>query len=268
MGQILKNEMFPSPYVARLHAMWAQFREVVIQNFPAPPGLPEDKNAYMKAITEIYAQDAYNSLSIEGYRVTDGLIAKVRRAEWNPDLNCEDKERHNALAARGYYEARLQVEQSVRKILDGENPGMQIANDLQQWYQSMFSPVVRAGILSASDLFGYRRGQVYLRGSRHTPPAHEYVKECMDAFFDLLIAEPHAGVRALLGHFFFVYIHPYMDGNGRIARFLMNAMFASGGYPWTIIHVANRDRYMSALESASVGGDILPFTRFVAYEVG
>ena len=90
----------------------------------------------------------------------------------------------------------------------------------------------------------------------------------MDALFELLGKEPHAGVRALLGHFIFVYIHPYMDGNGRIGRFLMNAMFASGGYPWTIIHVANRAKYMAALESASVDGDFLAFTRFVRRSSG
>jgi Fic family protein len=47
---------------------------------------------------------------------------------------------------------------------------------------------------------------------------------------ELLRAEPDAGVRAVLGHFMFVYIHPYMDGNGRVGRFLMNTMMASGGY--------------------------------------
>jgi len=51
-------------------------------------------------------------------------------------------------------------------------------------------------------------------------------------------------VRIVLGHFFFVYIHLYMDGNGRIGRFLMNAMMAAGGYPWTIIPVETRDEYM------------------------
>jgi hypothetical protein len=44
----------------------------------------------------------------------------------------------------------------------------------------------------------------------------------------------------------------------------MNAMLASGGYPWTIIPVTRRSEYLAALESASVDGDIEPFTRFVA----
>ena len=68
----------------------------------------------------------------------------------------------------------------------------------------------------------------------------------------------------VLGHFIFVYIHPYMDGNGRMGRLLMNAMLAGGGYPWTVIPVERRDEYMQALEQASVHQNIEPFTEFLA----
>jgi Fic family protein len=71
-------------------------------------------------------------------------------------------------------------------------------------------------------------------------------------------------VRVVLGHFVFVYIHPYMDGNGRMGRFHMNAMLASGGYPWAVIPVEERDTYMAALEEGSVGQNITPFTDFLA----
>jgi Fic family protein len=55
-----------------------------------------------------------------------------------------------------------------------------------------------------------------------------------------------------LGHFIFVYIHPYMDRNGRMGRFLMNTMMAAAGYPWTVIPLSERKTYMAALEKASV----------------
>ena len=78
-----------------------------------------------------------------------------------------------------------------------------------------------------------------------------------------LANEPEPAVRVVLGHFVFVYVHPYTDGNGRMGRFLMNVMLASGGYPWTIIPLERRNGYMAALETASVRQDIRPFAAFV-----
>ena len=71
-------------------------------------------------------------------------------------------------------------------------------------------------------------------------------------------------VRVVLGHFIFVYIHPYIDGNGRMGRFLMNVMLASGGYPWTVVPLEQRSEYMAALEEASVGQHIETFANFLA----
>jgi Fic family protein len=127
----------------------------------------------------------------------------------------------------------------------------------------MFGPSVTAGLLRTADLAGYRNDQVYISHSMHVPPRYEAVRHCMPAFFDLLREEPEPSVRVVLGHFVFVYIHPYMDGNGRIGRFLMNVMLAAGGYPWTVIPIEKRDDYMNALESGSVEQDIAPFAFFL-----
>ena len=108
---------------------------------------------------------------------------------------------------------------------------------------------------------------VFLQGSSHAPPHYDYVSDGMTALVECLIEEPCAFTRAVLGHWLFGFVHPYMDGNGRIARFTMNVMLASGGYPWTIIYVEDRDRYMAALEEASVNGDIQPFLDFIVDSV-
>jgi len=252
-----------SPYVNRLRLMWQDMRETVIEHFPAPPSQTVDKTVYMKHVEDVYVTDAYHSLSIEGYRVTPELINRVRAGDWNPEQNTDDKERLNALAARGYWQAYQAVRKSIEQILDGHNAGEIVDNDHRVWYREMFAPGVTAGIHKPADLAGYRNAPVFIRRSKHTPPSKEAVRDAMPAFFELLQGEENAAVRVVLGHFIFVYIHPYMDGNGRTGRFLMNAMLASGGYPWTIVPLEKRNDYMAALEEASVNQNIKPFAKFL-----
>lgn len=254
----------PSPFVNRIRLLWQKMREPVVGRFPKGPGLARDINAYLKRVDDAYVTDAYHSLSIEGYRVSPDLIERVRSGAWNPERNEEDRQQRNAMAARGYWQAFQAVRQSVGRVLDGENSGLVADEDHGTWYREMFAPSVTAGLLKATDLAGYRKGQVYIRGSMHVPLNWEAVRDAMPAFFDLLRAETAPAVRVVLGHFIFVYIHPYMDGNGRLGRFLMNLMLASAGYPWTVIPVENRKAYMEALEKASVGEDIVPFADFLA----
>ena len=253
-----------SPYVYRITQMWQTMRQEIIKHSLLIPSGKIERNKYLKIVDETYKSDAYNSLSIEGYKVTPELIERVRSGEWNPDTNDEDKENVNAMAARGYWNSFQAVKKSIEKVLSGENPGKLVKEDHRLWYRELFTPSVTAGLLKPSDLAGYRNNQVYILGSKHIPPNHEAVRDLMPAFFELLENEPEPFVRAILGHFMFVYIHPYSDGNGRIARFLMNVMLASGGYSWTVIPVDKRDDYMEALEKASVDTDIEYFSNFLA----
>jgi Fic family protein len=253
-----------SPYVNRIRLLWQQMRAPVIDRFPKAPGLPRNVEAYMKRVNDAYVTDAYHSLSIEGYRVTRELIERVRGGAWNPETNEGDREQRNVMAARGYWLAYQAVQRSVRRALERENPGLVADEDHVTWYRELFAPSVTAGLLKPADLAGYRNSQVYIRKSMHVPLNREAVRDAMPAFFDLLRGETHAAVRVVLGHFVFAYIHPYMDGNGRVARFLMNVMMASGGYPWTVIPVEGRNAYVEALERASVAEDIGPFAEFLA----
>jgi fido (protein-threonine AMPylation protein) len=255
-----------SPYVNRINLMWDQMRNVIIPIFPEPPGIPADQKGYLDSIDEIYRTDAYHSLSIERYTVSPELIEKVKSGDWNLQDEADRKHR-DALAARGYWQAAQLIKQSIEKILSGQNPGEVVDQYHSDWYLELFSPNVAAGILKRSDLAGYRSNQVYISNSQHVPLSSDAVRDAIPALFELIKNEPHAGVRAVLGHFIFVYIHPYMDGNGRMGRFLFNVMLASGGYPWTVIPVEERDRYMASLDRASVYGDILPFAGYLAYLV-
>jgi Fic family protein len=264
---LIRHHQMPSPYVARIFSLWNEYREKVIPYFPlTSKGAINHKN-YLAQLQDLYDKDAYNSLSIEGYVVNDSLIEKVKNTAWNPDTNPRDLEEKNALAARGYFEAFEEVKQSIEQIFQGINPGEIIEKDLKKWYQKLFSPMVRASLLRPEDLLGYRKTQVYIRYSRHIPLPNLAVPDAMEALFECIKKEEHPAIRAILGHYVFVYIHPYLDGNGRIGRFLMNALFVSGGYPWTIIQVKNRKEYLSSLEAVSSEKTIEPFAAFIASEM-
>ena len=256
-----------SPYANRIKIMWSDFRKVILEKFPAAPGLPKNIEKFISSVKEIYVTDAYHSLSIERYQVTPELIDRVRNGSWNAKDNDGDSKQRDAMAAKGYWDAFQMVEKSIRKVLTGENAGEVLDNDHGDWYRALFGPSVVSGLLKPADLAGYRNHQVYITNSMHVPLNSEAVRDAMPVLMELLAEESEASVRAVLGHFIFVFIHPYMDGNGRMGRFIMNLMLASGGYPWTVIPVQQRNKYMKSLEEASVNLNILPFVEFLSHLV-
>lgn len=255
----------PSPYASRLRLMWMKMcpKVVALKESAGIHPVAKDVESVLAMMDATYIKDSYNSLSIEGYKITEGLLERVRSGNWDPKNDDEDQERKNALAARGYYQAYQLLKQSVADSLAGEDPAKMYVKSHQGWHFQLFEPCIRAGIIKASDLVGYRTHQVYIRNSMHVPLNPDTVLDAMTALSSLMQEEPDAFVRAVLGHFFFVYIHPYMDGNGRAARFTMNSQLVTGGYPWIVVPVERRDEYMASLEKASVEEDIEPFVRFI-----
>jgi Fic/DOC family len=255
-----------SPHAGRVETLWRKMQPVVLAARPALPAPSPLPGAYLAQAAAVYTRDAYHSLSIEGYRVTAELIERVAGGDWNPSQD-KDRQQIDAMAARGYFDAHERVISDIREVFSGRGAGETFERSLGDWYRALFGPSVQAGILEAWQLAGYRERAVYITGSSHIPPPRDAVPACMEVLFAHLRAEPDGWVRAVLGHFIFVFIHPYADGNGRLARFLMNLMLASAGYDWSILRVENRADYMRALESASVNGDIAPFAAFVGKEV-
>lgn len=261
-SEIHKIKFSSSPEATRIRLMWENMRDDIIENFHRPKtNLSPDE--FLKHMEAQYELDAYHSLSIEGYKVTDKLIEKVKDGKWLP--NTKDADTKAALAALGYSKAFQQVKNSVKDVLvNGKDVSLVIKSDLSNWYTELFTPCVKVGIIKPSDIIGFRTNQVYISNSMHIPLASEDILYAMSTLLDLIGEENDIGVCAVLGHLIFTFIHPYMDGNGRIGRFLMNVILASGGYDWLIIPVERREEYMLSLEKASVQKDIIPFTKFLS----
>ncbi len=116
----------------------------------------------------------------------------------------------------------------------------------------------------------YRDQQVFISGAVHTPPPPFKIKEQMDALMSWYDGEAqalHPIVRSAMLHAIFVGIHPFIDGNGRTARLLLNLELLKSGYPPIIIRVENRLAYYNALDKAHTIEDYRDFVELVAKEV-
>ena len=108
----------------------------------------------------------------------------------------------------------------------------------------------------------YRSGQVYIAGSEHVPPPGAAVPGRMEEYAGWLARSGaevgtgsglHPVERAAHAHFWLVDIHPFVDGNGRLARLLMNLLLMQTGYPIAIIRNDDRAAYYAALEAGHQG---------------
>lgn len=106
----------------------------------------------------------------------------------------------------------------------------------------------------------YRRVRVFITGSSFTFPPPSKIKSLMKAFIKRLPElrkQYHPVIYAALLHKEFVEIHPFIDGNGRAARLLMNLVLLQHGYPIAIIPPILRNEYITALESSHHKDDTL-----------
>jgi len=122
-----------------------------------------------------------------------------------------------------------------------------------------------------SDAGRYRTVAVEIGGSEYKPPGPEVVAAQMEEFSGWLASASvqastsmeSAIVVAAVAHTWFVTIHPFVDGNGRCARLLMNLILMRAGYPIAIITKADRSRYYDALE-ISQSSDLTALVALVA----
>ena len=112
----------------------------------------------------------------------------------------------------------------------------------------------------------YRNNAVYISGSKHIPPQPYLVSEKMEElmlWYNKESKNIHPIERAAILHGEFVSIHPFIDGNGRTARLLLNFELMKNNYPAIIIEIEEREKYFDALEVGNLSGNWDKFTEFV-----
>lgn len=113
----------------------------------------------------------------------------------------------------------------------------------------------------------YRRKNVRIAGAIKTPPDWAKIVKLIDQLvFDVQNSKLHPIETAAFLHHRFVEIHPFIDGNGRVARLLTNLYLIGRNYPVIVLKKEDRKKYYQYLQSAD-SGNLSPFSNFIAKAV-
>lgn len=204
----------------------------------------------LNSLKENYVLEwTYNSNAIEGNTLT--LIETKVVLE---GITVGGKSMREHLEAINHKEAILFLEDLVKED-----------NELSEFDIKTIHSLVLKGI-DNSNAGKYRTENVIISGATHKPPESILVPEQMEQLilrYNDWITQYHPLVIAALLHGEFVKIHPFIDGNGRTARLLMNFEAIKNGYPPIIIKNEIRPRYYEALDKAHITGDYTDFIKLV-----
>ncbi len=125
--------------------------------------------------------------------------------------------------------------------------------------------VVMRGILEEAGR--YRTRNVRITGATKTPPDWTKVVGLMDNLIkETAESKKHPVETAALLHYKFAEIHPFVDGNGRVARLITNLYLISRGYPTIVLKIEDRMKYYRVLRDTNIG-NLAPFVNFIAKAV-
>lgn len=208
----------------------------------------------LKSIREkLLLEWTYNSNAIEGNTLTLMETKVVLEG-----ITVGGKTLREHLETVNHREAIFYVEDIVKN-----------EEELTEWQIKNIHRLILKGI-DDNHAGSYRNQKVIISGANHTPPEPFLIRDDMEKFIDWYNTEGqtlHPVERAAMVHVIFVGIHPFIDGNGRTARLLLNLELMKSGYPPVIIRTENRLRYYNALDKAHTTNDNKDFINIIVEEL-
>ena len=213
---------------------------------------PVQTTLLKKLRDQIALEMTYNSNAIEG----NTLSLKETFLVINEGITIKGKSMKEHLEAKDHYEAIEYLNELVSN--DIKNPFTEVT------LRSLHQLIMRETY--SEEAGKYRTGNVIITGSDHKPPDADEVKIKMKELFVWIKKNKkkiHVIELSAMIHHKISHIHPFADGNGRLARLIMNLLLMQKGFPLVVILNVDRKKYYSALSKADKG-NYIPFVRFIA----
>ena len=201
--------------------------------------------------------DAYHSTTVEGYNITPEEVSKL--LDGKLDM-LKEKRLTDFLAIKGYAMAFDFLIKKIKNDFGRPKINEKLIKDIQTY---LWTPNFNYGIFEKKNLGLYRHEPVYIRNSFYVPPNWIKVPDLMNSYIKSIHQIKNRIYCSVISHNDLVKIHPFIDGNGRTARFLMNYILLCSGYKWVTIRNDHRDEYFETLEQAQTKGEIIPFAKFI-----
>jgi Fic family protein len=210
----------------------------------ARPLPPETAKSLQKALA---LEFTYNSNAIEGNTLT--LIETKVVVE--DGLTIGGKSMREHLEAINHNEAVAFIEDAARGSAQLD----------ERTLKEIHSLVLKS--IDSNNAGRWRTQNVFISGARHVPPDALRIPEQMEQFFKWCASDEARRLstveRAARMHVDFANIHPFIDGNGRTARLIMNLELMKNGYPLAIIRADQRRDYYARLDLVATDGSYTPF---------
>ena len=211
---------------------------------------PLSRDALKKIFEDIRLRHTYHSEAIEG----NTLTLKETKLVLEEGITIGGKPLKDHIEIRNDAEA---FDLMVDLVHDKKSISQ---HAIQQIHEE-----VTKGVLK--DAGRYRTGNVRITGSAVTPPNYLKIVRLMEEYIqDIEKFKINTIKKSAFIHHRIVWIHPFYDGNGRVARLLTNLYLMKKGYPTIILKKEDRKKYYKTLNQAD-HGDLSPFTNFIARAV-
>jgi Fic family protein len=211
---------------------------------------PLPKTAVAKLLSEIRLQHTYHSNAIEG----NTLTLSETRLVLEEGLTVGQKPLKDYMEAKTNAEAFILVEKLAKKSKKIDHIVIQEIHE-----------ILMMGLIE--DAGKYRIRNVRIVGSPKTPPDYPKVPKMMEGLLEgMRNSNMEPVTTAAAFHHGFAAIHPFSDGNGRIARLLNNLLLMQRGYPPIVLRNDDRPKYYKYLRLADLDNPA-PFTNFIGRAV-